>query len=373
MSLSSDATITVPPRISNTPPPIDSSFEESSSNNSKSAEENFHLDDSDCIDNTKLDEILATNEIETSTDIAARDRLETLSFVEAESSIQSENTTRERVETIKQDEGDQVETVIDECINTDGFSLKSIENDANSQDEDLFNLSDDKLKTIIENFKISSSVDVVPETSSNNEEFFEKQEHQPIEEDSKFASDWDPFAENVSENNNADDWAAFEGPSDNQSSFLAFQTPSVDLFVQSEDQVVKEEEKMEEEEEWDNFVSIENVTSEAAAVDNFENFLINARKLFEKSIEAEKEFETDGGAHVEEKYLFETEYVNEAWNKLLDYKNSDSLKFVWRGSKFEEFYLNSINIDKKNVNTTSRLLDVSMMNRLRTNVSKVYV
>ena len=297
----------LPPRISNTPPPIDTSFDDE---NSKSAEDftNYHLDDSDLVGDTKVDDI-------------------------AELEIDDENLEKERSNTLTKEEIEDEE---------ESNEMKKIEGDSfkyPDPEDDSFNLSDDKLKTIIENFKISSNDESGTTQIEKEEESFFQQE--PQEEQKEESSNWDPFGEdnNNQNKNEANDWAAFDEQIENK----------------------------EEEDDWDNFVSVQEAVVEDSRKNEeiyFDTFIRNASKLFEKSIESEKSFETDESIQVDENYLFEANYVKDAWNKLVDYKNSNSLKFIWRGSKIEEFYLNSINIDKKNVNTTSRLLDVRTKNSL---------
>jgi hypothetical protein len=353
---------TLPPRISNTPPSIDTSFDENS-NNSKSAEDfnQFHLDDSDLVVENKADDI----EIDF---FRKEDRSDTLTEDKVEVEQNNEDSCLEH-QIDNEEEEKKIEDPFlepkkedifvfhqideeEEKKIADPFVEQQIHDEEEKKVDDLFkfpdeddscNLSDDKLKTIIENFKISSI------ESTTNLTNFEQQEFQET-------SNWDPFGEDNREENGGD-WATFDAQTV-ENKFEA-ETP---IKTEIEKQMIVQEE---EEDDWDNFVSIEKENIALVVEDSkkneeiyFENFLLNASKLFEKSIESEKSFHLDDSIHVDEKYLFETKYVNDAWNKLVDYKNSNSLKFVWRGSKIEEYYLNSINIDKKNVNTTSRLLDV---------------
>jgi hypothetical protein len=324
---------TLPPRISNTPPSIDTSFDDENSNNSKSAEDfnKFHLDDSDLIVENKVDDI----EIDF---IRKEDRSDTLTEDKVEVEQNNEDSCVEQKideEEEKKIEDPFVEQQIDE------EEEKKIEDSFKFPDEDdSFNLSDDKLK------KISSNESTTKLSNFEQQEFEE-------------TSNWDPFGGDNREENEGD-WATFDAQTVENK--FEVETP---ITTETEKQMIEEEE---EEDDWDNFVSIENENIVLVVEDNkkneeiyFENFLLNASKLFEKSIESEKSFYLDDSIHVDEKYLFETKYVNDAWNKLVDYKSSNSLKFVWRGSKIEEYYLNSINIDKKNVNTTSRLLDVRII------------
>ena len=382
-------TVVVPPRISNTPPPIDSSFEEGS-NNSKSAEDfnnNLHLDDSDIIDNAKLDdvsvvavsndgyldenlrersdtitnEILESNKVE-GTSFCDNAKLDVIS-VDADSFSNNANIEeREPSNTILYEIEEEIKVESKEEVT----SLSSVTLEQNKE-EDSFNLSDDKLKTIIDNFKISSADTVLQEETV----FFK-------DEAIKNESEWNPFG---GESNDSD-WAAFETVNNDNVSDFKLESEAVKdekpvLFESNSESV-----KAADDDDWDNFVSIDNTENylnqepikvqeaetqqpviDAKKNDEiyFENFIANVSNVFATVTNVyEKKFEenNDQILNQEENYLFKDKAITDQWNTLLDFKNSESLKFVWRNSKIEELYLNSINIDKKIVNTTSRLLDV---------------
>jgi hypothetical protein len=341
-------TIIVPPRISNTPPPIDSSFDETSSNSKSTDDFNqLNLDDSDIVD----------KEQNISFDIdVVKDRSETLTNDSCDKTFEAVNNV------LKASNDDTEEN------NEESGEWAAL--DTMKDEEDSFNLSDDKLKIIIENFNISSDV--------------------PI--DKNFVdSDWDPFGGNTeSTEENAGDWAAFDDFSNEKSAINEENLDkNSDLFNDFKSEVTEEPESQQkldidegitnecddnvvqegnfdnnddDDDDWDNFVSVENhvevqtdqLLSSVGINDKdeayYEHFMRNVDRMFEKALEKETIFEANDGFQVDEDYLFKTKDVTDEWNKLLDFKNSDCLKFVWRGSKIEEFYLNSINIDRKNVN-----------------------
>lgn len=219
----------VPPRISNTPPPIDSSFDESS-NNSKSADDiNLNLDDS-CNNNNNNDESVSANvslpimdddNIRPPSPLPPSSPSSLTKAVHINDEIALE--TKDRSLTITNDDLSNESSTTDHDVNvtpTDNqCETKSIvmtaspsNEDFNKKEEDECNLTDDKLNNIIQNFHIDDFFNS-DNTNENQEEQTNLKQQLNL-----FDNEWNPFGDdggntmannNDVNNQNQDDWANF--------------------------------------------------------------------------------------------------------------------------------------------------------------------